>query len=81
VSAFADWSNSGQNRISLMWFRNDGQMNFEPRVLARAPKDQITLAVGDFDGNGRPVLVTGGFYINPPFDSMGRITLWRLAHP
>jgi len=81
VSAFADWSNSGQNRISLMWFRNDGKMNFEPRVLARAPKDQITLAVGDFDGNGRPVLVTGGFYINPPFDSMGRITLWRLANP
>jgi hypothetical protein len=79
VAAYADWSNKNRNVTSLMWFHNDGHMNFEPRVLARAPKDQITLAVGDFDGNGRPVLVTGGFYLYPPYDSMGRITLWRPA--
>jgi hypothetical protein len=52
-------------------------MHFEPQILAHGPKDQITLAAGDFDGNGNPVLVTGGFYIYPPYDSMGRVTLWR----
>ena len=81
VAAYSDWSNKNRNVISLMWFRNDGKMNFEPRVLARAPKDQITLAVGDFDHSGKPSLVTGGFYIYPPYDAMGRITLWRHAPP
>ena len=52
-------------------------MNFEPRALARAPKDLITLFAADFDGTGEPVLVTGGFYIYPPYDAISRITLWR----
>lgn len=79
VAAYADWNNKNRSAISLMWFRNDGHMNFEPHILANTPKDQITLASGDFDGTGKPVLVTGGFYIYPPYDSMGRVTLWR--HP
>jgi hypothetical protein len=76
-SAYSDWNNKNRNVVSLMWFKNDGRMNFERRALARAPKDLITLAAADFDGNGRPVLVTGGFYIYPPYDEMSRITLWR----
>lgn len=77
VAAYADWNNANRNVISLMWFRNDGRMNFEPRVLARQPKDLITLAVGDFDGTGKPSLVTGGFYIYPPFDQLSRVDLWK----
>jgi hypothetical protein len=77
VAAYADWNNQNRSVVSLMWFRNDGRMNFEPVVLARTPKDLITLAVGDFDGTGRPSLATGGFYIYPPFDALSRITLWR----
>jgi hypothetical protein len=77
VAAYADWNNKNRSAISLVWFRNDGAMNFEPHALANTPKDQITLAVGDFDGNGKPVLATGGFYIYPPYDALGRITLWR----
>ena len=77
VAAYADWTNKNRNTASLMWFRNDGRMNFEPHILARAPKDLITLAAGDFDRNGKPVLVTGGFYIYPPYDAISRITLWR----
>lgn len=77
-AAYADWNNANRAVVSLMWFRNDGRMNFEPRVLAREPKDLITLATGDFDGNGRPVLVSGGFYIYPPFDAMSRVMLWRM---
>jgi len=81
VAAYSDWNNKNRNVVSLMWFRNDGKMNFEPRVLSRTPKDQITLAAGDFDGTGKAVLVTGGFYIYPPYDALGRITLWRRATP
>jgi len=77
VAAFADWNNSKRNVVTLMWYRNDGHMNFKPQALARNPRDQITLAVGDFDGNGKPVLATGGFYIYPPYVQMGRLTLWR----
>lgn len=76
-AAYSDWNNVNRNVISLLWFKNDGHMHFTPTVLARAPKDQITLAVGDFLGTGKPVLVTGGFYIYPPYDAMGRITLWK----
>lgn len=76
-SAYSDWNNKNASSVSLVWFRNDGQMNFEPRILARTPKDLITLAAGDFDRDGSPELVTGGFYIYPPYDQMGRITLWR----
>lgn len=79
VAAYADWNNASRNVVSLQWWRNDGRMNFEPRPLARTPKDQITLAAGDFDGTGRPVLVTGGFYIYPPYDAMDRLTFWRRA--
>lgn len=77
VAAYADWNNRNRNVISLVWFRNDGRLNFEPVILARAPKDLITLTVGDFDGSGRPSLATGGFYIYPPFDALSRVTVWR----
>ena len=76
-SAYADWNNKNRNVVSLMWFRNDGKMNFEPHALARTPKDLITLGAADFDGNGKPVLISGGFYIYPPYDAMSRLTLWR----
>ena len=77
VAAYADWGNQNREAISLMWFRNDGHLNFEPHILARSPRDQLTLTVGDFDGTGKPVLATGGFYVYPPYTAMGRITLWR----
>jgi len=76
-TAYADWNNQNRDVVSLVWYRNDGQMNFEPRILAKTPKDLITVAAGDFDGSGKPWLITGGFYIYPPYDSMGRLLLWR----
>lgn len=79
AAAYADWNNANRRVVSLMWYRNDGRQNFEPRVLARQPKDLITLAAGDFDRTGQVSLVTGGFYIYPPYDALSRITLWRPA--
>jgi hypothetical protein len=76
-AAYADWNNQNRDVVSLVWFKNDGHNNFEQRVLAKTPKDLLTVAAGDFDGSGKPWLVTGGFYIYPPYDSMSRIVLWR----
>ena len=79
VSAYSDWDKKNPRVVSMMWFRNDGRHNFEPRVLAYAPKDLITLAADDLDGTGSPVLVTGGFYVFPPYSGLSRIALWRLT--
>lgn len=76
AAAYSDWNSKNRNVVSLMWFRNDGNMNFQPHMLTRTPKDLITLDVGDFDGTGRPSLISGGFYIYPPFDAMSRVMLW-----
>jgi len=75
VSAFADWSKP--DAVSVMAWLNDGHQHFTPVVIARRPTHLITLAVGDLDGNGVPVLVTGGFHAFPPWDEMTNITLWR----
>lgn len=77
VSAFNEWNQP--QAVSLMWFRNDGRMNFTPQVLARAPTHLLTCAVADFDGSGEPELVTGGFHAYPPWDRMSRVMIWRRA--
>jgi hypothetical protein len=75
VSPFADWSKP--EAVSLMAWINDGHQNFTPVVLAHAPTHLITAAVGDLDGTGVPVIVTGGFHQFPPWGQMTNITLWR----
>lgn len=62
---------------SIMAWLNDGRENFAPIVIARTPVQLITAAVGDLDGNGVPVIVTGGFCSAPPFQDMSNVTLWR----
>ena len=75
VSGFADWSNP--QAVSMMAWLNDGHENFTPVVLARSPIQFVSAAVGDLDGTGVPVIVTGGFHAVPPFERMSNITLWR----
>lgn len=75
-AAYSDWNNKNRNVVSLMWFRNDGKQRFKAYTLTRQPKDLITMGAGHFSADGRPGLITGGFYIYPPFDNMGRIMLW-----
>jgi hypothetical protein len=77
VSGFNDWKNP--KAASLVVFKNDGKQNFTMHVLAHEPIEQITCAAGDLDGSGLPSIVTGGFTAYPPFERMGRITLWRQA--
>jgi hypothetical protein len=75
VSAYNDWTKPGA--AALVVFRNDGRMNFTPHVLAQAPIQLVSCAVGDLDGSGRPAVVAGAFHAYPPFERMGRLTLWR----
>jgi len=77
VAAYAGRGSPATPAPSLMWFRNIGGMRFEPHPLATAPRDQLALAAGNFAGDGRPVLVSGGFFLAAAYDGNGRITLWR----
>jgi hypothetical protein len=75
VSAFAEWTKP--NAVSLVAWLNDGRQNFTRIELARTPTHLITAAIGDLDGNGSPLIVTGGFHAFPPYDNMSNVTLWR----
>jgi hypothetical protein len=79
VGGFADWSRP--ETVSLMAWLNDGHQHFTPMPLARTPTHLITAAVGDLFGDGKPVIVTGGFHAYPPFDHMSRILIWRRNQP
>jgi len=74
---------SGFNHVndsSSVWmvaWLNDGRQNFSAVPLAHEPTRLITVAAGDLDGNGVPVLVTGGLHATPPYILMSRVTLWR----
>lgn len=75
VSCFADEANP--NAVSMMAWLNNGRGDFTPVPLAHRPYQFVTAAVGDLDGNGVPVIVTGGFHALPPFEQLSNITLWR----
>lgn len=75
VSAFNEWTDP--LAVSLMYFKNDGRMNFTPHVLARTPTHLLSCVATDMDGTGQPVLVTGGFHAYPPWGKMSRLMLWR----
>ena len=77
VSTFNSWDKPGA--VSMVWYKNDGKMNFTPHILAYEPIQLLTTAAADFDGNGQQALVTGAFFFTPPYDRMSRITLWRRA--
>lgn len=62
---------------SLVLYENDGRQGFTPHFLARVPTHLVTVAAGDFDGNGRLAMVTGGFHAYPPWEQMSRLSLWR----
>jgi len=77
VSGFNEWKDPKSE--SLVVFQNDGHMNFTKHVLAYTPTHLITVFAADLDGNGHPVLITGGFHAYGPWLNMSRVSLWRRA--
>ena len=75
ASCFNDWFQSSHE--SLMWFRNDGNMGFTPHILAYEPTHLLTLGVADFDGSGKPWIVSGAFHAWPPYDKLSRLLIWK----
>lgn len=74
VSAFNVWDDPKSQ--SFIWLENDGKMNFRKREIGKNPTHLLTCEPGDFNNDGLIDVVTGGMHTYPPFDSMGRITLW-----
>jgi len=74
VSAFNIWDNP--ESYSMIWLQNDGQMNFTKHNISKNPTHLLTCEPGDFNNDGLMDVVTGGMHTYPPFDRLGRITLW-----
>lgn len=75
VSGFNEWADP--KSVSVMLFRNDGQMNFTPEVIANTPTHLIVADVIHIPGEAQPSLITGAFLAYPPFDHKSRLTVWR----
>lgn len=77
VSAFNDWS--APKAVSMMWFKNDGALNFTPIVLAYEPTHLLALVPIQLEGTKKPALLSGAFHAYPPYDRQSRFLLWRQA--
>ena len=74
VSEFNLWSSP--DAYSLIWLENTGNMQFTKHEIAKNPTHLLCCEPGDFNKDGLVDLVTGGMHTYPPYDRMGRITLW-----
>jgi len=74
VSGFNYWDRLGSQ--SMMWWENLGAKEFLGHELAEEPTHLITCDVADMNGDGKIDIVTGSMNLYPPFDRIGRVTLW-----
>lgn len=74
VSGFNLWNKPESE--SFIWIENIGGTQFKKHPLASSPTHLLTLEPGDFNNDGQIDMVTGGMHVYPPFDRMGRVTLW-----
>lgn len=74
VSGFNLWDKPDSE--SLIWLENTGGMKFKKHPEAYSPTHLLTLELADFNNDGNMDMVTGGMHVYPPYDRMGRVTLW-----
>jgi len=74
VSEFNLWDKP--DSYSLIWLENTGNMQYTKHEITKNPTHILCCEPGDFNNDGQVDLVTGNMHTYPPFDRMGRITLW-----
>ncbi|MEO5959465.1 MAG: VCBS repeat-containing protein, partial [Opitutaceae bacterium] len=75
VSAFNNWSDP--RAVAMMWFRNDGKLNFTPIVLAHEPTHLLSIVAVRVEGSPKPALMSGAFHAYPPYNRLSRFLLWK----
>ena len=61
---------------SFIWLENTGKMQYVVHDIANAPTHILSLEMADFNNDGLMDFVTGDMHAYPPFDRMGRVTVW-----
>jgi hypothetical protein len=74
VSAFNIWDKP--DSYSFIWLENTGNEQFIKHEISKTPTHLLTCEPGDFNNDGLTDVITGGMHTYPPYDNMGRITLW-----
>ena len=74
VSCYNFWEKPDSQ--SIVWFENDGKMNFVEHAVSHTPTHLISLEPADMNGDGKPDLVSVRMNVYPPFTKEGRVVLW-----
>jgi len=61
---------------SIVWFENDGKMNFTEHDISNSPTHLISLEAADMNKDGKPDLVSVRMDVYQPFTNDGRVVLW-----
>lgn len=74
VSCYNFWEKPESQ--SIIWFENDGKMNFTQHDISHSPTHLISLETADMNNDGKPDFVSARMDVYPPFTKDGRIVLW-----
>jgi hypothetical protein len=74
VSTWNLWDNPESH--SMIWLESIDNSEFVKHKITTDPTHLLSCDTGDFNNDGLTDVVTGGMHTFPPYDRMGRITLW-----
>ena len=74
VSCYNFWERPDSQ--SIIWFENDGKMNFTEHEISHSPTHLISLEAADMNGDGKPDLISVRMDVYQPFTNDGRVVLW-----
>jgi hypothetical protein len=74
VSCYNFWEQPDSQ--SMIWFENDGKMNFTQHDISHTPTHLVSLEAADMNTDGRPDLVSVRMDVYQPFTPGGRVMLW-----